>query len=77
VNNIQYTAQFGNGVSASVGLDDPTVFNRTALYNLSTGISANGLGTTQYGGFVFPIWSATSVSTRLGVCSSCRVRCMT
>src|SRR6201996_5698493 len=28
VNNIQYTAQFGNGVSASVGLDDPTVFNR-------------------------------------------------
>jgi hypothetical protein len=54
VNNIQYTAQFGNGVSASVGLDDPTVFNRTALYNLSTGIGGNGLGTTQYGGFVVP-----------------------
>src|ERR1700761_1781814 len=31
VNNIQYTAQFGNGVSASIGLDDPTVFNRTPL----------------------------------------------
>ena len=29
VNNIQYTAQFGNGVSATIGLDDPTVFNRT------------------------------------------------
>src|SRR5882757_964869 len=54
VNNIQYTAQFGNGVSGTVGLDDPTVFNRTALYNLSTGIGGNGLGTTQYGGFVAP-----------------------
>ena len=31
VNNIQYTAQFGNGVSASIGLDDSSVFNRTVL----------------------------------------------
>jgi hypothetical protein len=54
VNNIQYTAQFGNGVSGTIGLDDPTVFNRTSLYNLSTGISANGLGTDAYGGFVAP-----------------------
>src|ERR1700731_2483982 len=37
VNNIQYTAQFGNGVSGTIGLDDPTAFNRTAIYNLSTG----------------------------------------
>ena len=54
VNNIQYTTQFGNGVSGTIGLDDPTVFNRTALYNLSTGIGGNGLGTTQYGGFIAP-----------------------
>jgi hypothetical protein len=54
VNNIQYTWQFGNGVSATLGLDDPTVFNRTALYNLSTGLGGNGLGTTAYGGFVVP-----------------------
>src|SRR6202011_2861850 len=54
VNNIQYTAQFGNGVSGTIGLDDPTVFNRTALYNLSTGLGANGLGTDAYGGFVAP-----------------------
>ena len=41
VNNIQYTAQFGNGVSATIGLDDPTVFNRTAVYNLTRcGIAA-------------------------------------
>ena len=54
VNNIQYSAQFGNGVSGTIGLDDPTVFNRVALYNLSTGIGGNGLGTTQYGGWVAP-----------------------
>jgi hypothetical protein len=42
VNNIQYTAQFGNGVSGTIGLDDPTVFNRTAIYNLATGAVAPG-----------------------------------
>jgi hypothetical protein len=35
VNNIQYTAQFGNGVSGTIGLDDPTVFNRTVVANLT------------------------------------------
>jgi hypothetical protein len=54
VNNIQYTAQFGNGVSASIGLDDPTVFNRTPLYNLALGVTAAGVGTNAYGGFVAP-----------------------
>ena len=54
VNNIQYTAQFGNGVSGTIGLDDPTVFNRTALYNLSQPIGGNGLSTTAYGGFIAP-----------------------
>jgi hypothetical protein len=60
VNNIQYSAQFGNGVSATIGLDDPTVFNRTPLYNLaaggglSTGIAASGLGTNAYEGWVWP-----------------------
>ena len=34
VNNIQYQAQFGNGVSASIGLDDPTVWDRTVVYNV-------------------------------------------
>jgi len=42
VNNIQYTAQFGNGVSASIGLDDPVVWDRTAVYNL--GPSGTGVG---------------------------------
>src|SRR4029453_10447241 len=45
VNNIQYTAQFGNGVSGTIGLDDPTVFHRTSIYNLSIGLPATGTGT--------------------------------
>ena len=42
VNNIQYTAQFGNGVSATIGLDDPTVFHRTSVLNL--GVAATPAG---------------------------------
>ena len=63
VNNIQYTAQFGNGVSATIGLDDPTVFNRTSLLNLGVGatpalpvfgIQATAVGGNAYGGTVVP-----------------------
>jgi hypothetical protein len=54
VNNIQYTAQFGNGVSGTIGLDDPTVFNRTALYNLSIPVGTTFQGQNAYGGFVAP-----------------------
>jgi hypothetical protein len=56
LNNIQYSAQFGNGVSGTIGLDDPTVWERTALYNLSVpgAIGANGTGSSFYGGFVVP-----------------------
>jgi hypothetical protein len=55
VNNIQYSAQFGNGVSGTIGLDDPTVFNRTPLANLGNGIGAAGQPVLSgYGGFVAP-----------------------
>ena len=43
VNNIQYTAQFGNGVSGTIGLDDPTVYNRTAVLNLGGSRHRQGL----------------------------------
>src|ERR1700682_1060230 len=49
-NNIQYTAQFGNGVSASIGLDDPTVWNRTAIYNLSLPLNATLNSGNAYAG---------------------------
>ena len=56
VNNIQYTAQFGNGVSATIGLDDPTVFSRTTIGNLSVGLPATGTGVpaNAYGGTHVP-----------------------
>jgi len=54
VNNIQYTAQFGGGVSGTIGLDDPTVFNRTAVYNLSTGLNFAGVGGNAYDGVRAP-----------------------
>jgi hypothetical protein len=54
VNNIQYTAQFGNGVSATIGLDDPTVFNRTAVLNLGVAAGATGAGANAYGGTHIP-----------------------
>jgi Porin subfamily len=50
VNNIQYTAQFGNGVSATIGLDDPTVFGRTSVLNLSTAAGFATAGSNAYGG---------------------------
>ena len=54
VNNIQYTAELGNGVSASIGLDDPTVWNRTQVWNAALGIGANGTGTNTYSGVRAP-----------------------
>jgi len=54
VNNIQYTAQFGNGVSGTIGLDDPTVWDRTAIYNLTTGLNAVGTTGNAYAGVRSP-----------------------
>jgi hypothetical protein len=35
LNNVQYTAQFGNGVSATIGVDDSSAsgYNRTQIFN--------------------------------------------
>ena len=54
VNNIQYTAQFGNGVSATIGLDDPTVFSRTSIVNLTVPLSSTGTPVNTYGGVHAP-----------------------
>ena len=58
VNNIQYTAQFGNGVSATIGLDDPTVFNRTTIgkpFGWPPGLRGSGVAACNaYGGIHAP-----------------------
>ena len=84
VNNIQYTAQFGNGVSATIGLDDPTVFNRTSVLTwawpphpqllVGIGCPRRPLAPTLTAACMLPISSATSASIRLGVCSRFRPR---
>jgi hypothetical protein len=48
--NIQYGAEFANGLSAAVGLDDPTVYNRTSLLNLGVPGGATSAGANTYGG---------------------------
>jgi hypothetical protein len=50
INNIQYSAQFGNGVSGTIGLDDSVAFNRTNIFNLGSGLNATGINGTAYGG---------------------------
>ena len=37
VNQLTYTAQFGNGVSGSISLEDPTAYHQSNLYNLGAG----------------------------------------
>jgi len=71
VNNIQYTAEFGNGVSATIGLDESGVFHRTAVWNVNpvangfngvNAIGANGTGVNAYGG-----WHAPDIVGRIRV----------
>ena len=53
-NNIQYTAQFGSGVSATIGLDDPVVWDRTAVYNLALPLNATLNTSNAYAGVHAP-----------------------
>ncbi|ABD88439.1 porin [Rhodopseudomonas palustris] len=48
INQISYTAQFGNGVSAAISLEDPYAYLQSALYNTSFAAS----GTTGFAGGV-------------------------
>src|SRR5437867_6667625 len=52
VNNIQYTAQFGNGVSGTIGLDENAAagFNRTQIINAIGGAAATPSLTAPGGG---------------------------
>src|SRR5712664_3932925 len=54
LNNIQYTAQFGNGVSGTIGLDDPLNFNRTNVFNLSLPFNAVEGASNAYAGVHAP-----------------------
>lgn len=47
VNNIQYTYQWGNGVSTTIGVDEPVVFNRTNLGNVLAPSTAGAAGASN------------------------------
>ena len=56
VNQLTYTAQFGNGVSASIALEDPTAYHQSNLLNLGATLVSNAtfaggsFGTNALGG---------------------------
>jgi hypothetical protein len=61
VNQFTYTAEFGNGVSASVGVQDPSAYYQAGINNLGPngippGVAANnfGYGVNAYGGTTVP-----------------------
>lgn len=89
INQIAYTAQFGNGVSASVSLEDASGVNLTAnpaastfgqlgtynSYNRSQlyNVGVGGAITNTWVAPLFRTSSVRSVSIRPGVCSRCRL----
>jgi len=64
INQIAYTAEFGNGVSGSISLEDPSSYLQSALYNTSNpGLTATQInnfypagiyGTNSYAGVQVP-----------------------
>lgn len=54
INNIHYTWDFGNGFSASLGVDEGASYDRTTLANIGGGVTALGGLTQGYGGQAAP-----------------------
>ena len=54
VNQFDYTAQFGNGVSGTIGLQDPTQYYQAGVLNFGAFGSASSTGVNDYAGTVMP-----------------------
>jgi hypothetical protein len=54
VNQFVYTAQFGSGVSATIGVQDPTQYYQAGILNFGTFGSANLVGQSDYAATSFP-----------------------
>src|SRR3982075_4655356 len=54
VNNIQYSAQFGNGVSGAMGVYEPTGYTLSSVFNLSVGFPATSATANAYAGVHAP-----------------------
>ncbi|HEX9589839.1 MAG TPA: porin [Terriglobales bacterium] len=66
VNAVSYTAEFGQGVSAAVALQDPTQYDQSNVFNLS-GASAAGMVTGLYGTNDLGGTRAPDIIGRLGI----------
>jgi Porin subfamily len=54
VNQFDYTAQFGNGVSTTIAAVDPTQYFQAGVLNFGAFGSANSTGVNDYAGTAFP-----------------------
>ena len=54
VNQFVYTAQFGNGVSGTIGVQDPTQYYQAGILNFGLAGAGNATGQNDYGGVVTP-----------------------
>ena len=54
VNQFIYTAQFGNGVSGTIGVQDPTQYYQAGVLNFGVPGVANGTGVNDYANNVAP-----------------------
>ncbi|ABE37561.1 porin [Rhodopseudomonas pseudopalustris] len=54
INQVAYTSEFGNGVSASVSLEDQSAYLQSNLYNTNVGGTVLGYGANSYAGTSVP-----------------------
>jgi hypothetical protein len=65
VNQFSYTAEFGNGVSAAVSVQDPTQMTQAGVANV--GVGAGGVGTTALGAFGTSDYANTAAPDFVGM----------
>jgi hypothetical protein len=75
INNVQYTAQFGNGVSASIGIDDSSAndYNRTQIFNAT--LLNTQAGTNISTALAAGIASANSLNCNMGLYGGASSNC--
>jgi hypothetical protein len=54
VNQFLYTAEFGGGISGTIGVQDPTQYFQAGVLNFGVPGTANGTGVNDYAGTVAP-----------------------
>ena len=69
VNQFIYTAQFGNGVSATVGVQDPTIYYQAGNNNVSNAAFGSNVGAAGLGAFGTSDIAGTIAPDVVGCCA--------